>query len=68
MLISNLAQAFGTLAETVELWLAIIMMISGIIITHLIQKWADTTGGEHPPAANVGLGGTEQYEDNTMRD
>lgn len=68
MLISNLAQAFGTLAETVELWLAIIMMLSGILITHLIQKWADSTSIEHPPAANVGQGGTEQFEDNTMRD
>lgn len=68
MLVSNLAQAFGTLAETVELWLAIIMMLAGILITHLIQKWADSTSAEHPPAANVGFGGTEQYEDNTMRD
>lgn len=68
MLISNLAQAFGTLAETVELWLAIIMMLGGIVLTHLIQKWADTTSAEQPPAANVGFGGTEQYEDNTMRD
>ena len=68
MLVSNLASAFGTLAETVELWLAIIMMLGGIVLTHLIQKWADTTSAEHPGAANVGLGGTEQYEDNTMRD
>lgn len=68
MIVSNLAQAFGTLAETVELWLAIIMMLGGIVLTHLIQKWADSTGGEHPSAVNVGLGGTEQYEDNTMRD
>jgi hypothetical protein len=67
MLISNLASAFGTLAETVELWLAIIMMLGGIVLTHLIQRWADKTSPEHPGAANVGLGGTEQYEDNTMR-
>lgn len=68
MIVSNLAQAFGTLAETVELWIAIFMMIGGIVLTHLIQKWADTTSAEHPPAANVGFGGREQYEDNTMRD
>ena len=68
MIVNNLAAAFGTLAESVELVLAIAMMIGGIILTHLIQKWADSTGGEHPSAANVGLGGTERYEDNTMRD
>lgn len=68
MLVTNLATAFGTLAETVELWLAIIMMIGGIVLTHLIQKWADSTSPEHPPAANIGFGGTERYEDNTMRD
>ncbi|HLU36794.1 MAG TPA: hypothetical protein VKZ61_13570 [Thermomicrobiales bacterium] len=68
MIVSNLAQAFGTLAETVELWIAIFMMIGGIVLTHLIQKWADSTSPEHPPAANVGLGGREQYEDNTLRD
>lgn len=66
MLITNLATAFGTLAETVELGLAFIMMIGGIILTHLIQKWADKSG-EHPAAANIGKGGTEQYKDNTMR-
>ena len=68
MLVTNLATAFGTLAETVELWLAIIMMLGGIVLTHLVQKWADSTSVEHPPAANVGMGGTERYEDNTMRD
>lgn len=68
MWVTNLATVFGTLAETVELGLAFLMMIGGIIITHLIQKWADKTGGEHPSAANVGLGGTAQYEDNSMRD
>jgi hypothetical protein len=68
MLVTNLATAFGTLAETVELWLAIIMMIGGIVLTHLVQRWADKTSAEQPSAVNVGLGGTEQYEDNTMRD
>lgn len=68
MIISNLALVFGTLAETVELWLAIIMMVSGIYITHLIQKWADRSG-EHPAAANVGLGSTgDQREAKTMRE
>lgn len=66
MLITNLATAFGTLAETVELGLAFLMMIGGIILTHLIQKWADKSG-EHPAAANIGKGGTEQYKDNSMR-
>lgn len=68
MLITNLATTFGTLAETVELALAFIMMIGGIIVTHLIQRWADKTGGEQPAAANVGQGGIAQYQDNTMRD
>lgn len=68
MIVTNLASAFGTLAETVELALAVIMMIGGIILTHLVQKWADKTGGEHPAAANVGQGGNAQYEPNTMRD
>jgi threonine/homoserine/homoserine lactone efflux protein len=68
MLVTNLATAFGTLAETVELWLAIIMMLGGIVLTHLIQKWADSTSNEQPSAVNVGQGGTERYEENTMRD
>ena len=44
MIVSNLAIAFGTLAETVELFLAIFMMIGGIVITWMVQKWADKTG------------------------
>ena len=68
MIISNLALGFGTLAETVELWLAIIMMIGGIYLTHVVQRWADRSG-EQPAAANVGLGGhPEQREARTMRD
>ncbi len=66
MIVSNLALVFGTLAETVELFLAIAMMIGGIILTHLIQKWADKSG-EPPPAANVGLGGTVQHEERGFR-
>lgn len=68
MLVSNLAQTFGTLSESVELLLAFVMMLAGIIITLLIQKWADKTGGEHPSAANVGQGGLAQHEPKNMRD
>ncbi|HEV2127321.1 MAG TPA: hypothetical protein VGR22_01745 [Thermomicrobiales bacterium] len=68
MIISNLALVFGTLAETVELWLAIIMMLSGIYLTHLIQRWADSAG-EHPSAANIGLSGSaERREPKSMRE
>lgn len=67
MFISNLALNFGTLAETVELFLAIAMMIGGIILTHLIQKWADRTGAEQPGAANVGAGGTVQHQERGLR-
>ena len=67
MIVSNLAIAFGTLAETVELFLAILMMIGGIIITWRVQVWADKTGAEQPAAANVGSGGTVQHEQRGMR-
>lgn len=67
MLVTNLATQFGTLAETVELWIAIIAMIGGIVLTHLVQRWADKAG-EHPAAANLGRGGTAQYQDRTMRE
>jgi len=67
MIVSNLAIAFGTLAETVELFLAIFMMIGGIILTWLVQKWADKTGEEQPAAANIGRGGTVQHEERGMR-
>lgn len=68
MLVSNLALVFGTLAESVELYLAISMMLGGIYLTHLVQKWADRAG-EQPAAANVGLGGhPDQREQRTMRD
>lgn len=66
MLVSNLALVFGTLAETVELFLAIAMMLGGIYLTHVIQKWADSSG-EHPAAANVGKGGTVQHEKRGLR-
>jgi threonine/homoserine/homoserine lactone efflux protein len=67
MIVSNLAIAFGTLAETVELLLAIVMMLGGIYLTFLVQKWADRTGDEQPAAANVGHGGTVQHEQRGMR-
>lgn len=67
MLVSNLAEVFGTLAESVELYLAFAMMLGGIWLTHVVQRWADRSG-EHPGAANVGLGGTEQHQERTMRE
>ena len=65
----NLAETFGVLADTIEVIGATLMMIGGIFITHRIQKWADKSGGEHPAAANTGRGGgSERYEQNTLRD
>jgi hypothetical protein len=64
--IDNLAD-YGVLADTIEVIVAILMMIGGIIVTHLFQKWADKAG-EHPGAVNVGLGGgSEKYEQRGMR-
>jgi hypothetical protein len=43
------------------------MMIGGIYITYLIQKWADKAG-EQPGAVNVGRGGgMDRYEQRSMR-
>lgn len=67
MIVSNLAIAFGTLAETVELFLAIFMMIGGILITWRVQVWADRTGEAQASAANVGRGGTVQHEERGLR-
>jgi hypothetical protein len=68
MIVSNMALAFGVLADSVEVLLAVIMMIGGIVITHLIQKWADKTGDPQPSAANIGRGGgAEQYQQRTIR-
>ena len=67
MIVDNLGLAFGVLADTVEVSLSIIMMIGGIYLTHVIQRWADRAG-EQPRAANVGLGGgDERYQDRTIR-
>jgi hypothetical protein len=43
------------------------MMVGGVYITHVIQKWADKTGEQTPRAANVGRGGTVQHEDPGLR-
>ena len=64
--IDNLAD-YGVLADTIEVFTAVIMVIGGIFITHRIQVWADKLGGEHPGAVNRGQGGGEQYEQHTMR-
>ena len=67
MLVENLAEDFGVLADTVEVALAVIMMIGGIWITHRIQVWADKSG-EPPAAANTGFGGGyERREERTFR-
>ncbi|HEY7035193.1 MAG TPA: hypothetical protein VH482_27885 [Thermomicrobiales bacterium] len=64
--IDNLAH-YGVLADTIEVAIALAMMIGGIYITHLIQKWADKAG-EQPGAVNVGRGGGyERYEQRSMR-
>lgn len=68
MFITNLATQFGTLAETVELFLALALMISGIFLTWLVQKWADRTSDEHPGAVNLGQANPEPKAKNTMRD
>lgn len=67
MIVSNLAIAFGTLAETVELFLATLMMLGGIYLTYAVQKWADRTGEQQPSAANVGRAGTVPHEERGMR-
>lgn len=68
MLVTNLATQFGTLAETVELFLAIALMLGGILLTHLVQKWADSTSEEHPAAVNLGEANPVPRQANTMRD
>jgi hypothetical protein len=68
MLISNLGLNFGVLADTVEVTLAVLMMIGGIVITWLIQKWADRAS-EQPGATNVGKGGgASQHQQRSIRD
>jgi threonine/homoserine/homoserine lactone efflux protein len=67
MIVNNLAENFGVLADTVEVLLAVVLMLGGIYLTYRIQKWADRAG-EAPPAANQALGGAaERYEPHGMR-
>ncbi|MGC4104906.1 MAG: hypothetical protein QM753_00945 [Thermomicrobiales bacterium] len=67
MLVSNMGLVFGVLSDTVEVILAVAMMIGGIVLTWLVQKWADKAG-EHPGATNVGKGGgSSQYEQRSIR-
>jgi hypothetical protein len=67
MIINNLAENFGVLADTIEVLIAVIMVIGGIYLTFAIQKWADRAG-EPPPADNQGLSGAARpYEPNTLR-
>ena len=67
MIVENLANDFGVLADTVEVALAVILMLLGIWLTHRIQVWADRSG-EHPGAVNTGLGGgPERFEERGLR-
>lgn len=66
MVINNLAD-YGVLADTIEVVMAVLLMVGGIFITHRIQVWADRAG-EQPGAANIGLGGgMERTEQHTIR-
>lgn len=65
--IDNLAD-YGVLADTIEVVLAVAMILGGIYLTHRIQVWADKIGGEHPAAANRGEGGGfETHQSRGMR-
>ena len=67
MISNNLAADFGVLADTIEVIIAVVMIIGGIYLTYAVQKWADRAG-EPPPADNQGLSGAaQQYEHNTLR-
>lgn len=68
MLVYNLATQFGTLAETVELLLALLLMIGGIFLTWVVQTWADNNSAEQPSAANLGKANPVPRKANTMRD
>lgn len=66
--VDNLGENFGVLSDTVEVAFAILMMVGGIVITYLVQRWADRAG-EHPAAANVGRGGGAlTHEPRTIRE
>ena len=66
--VNNLAEDFGTRAESVELILAVVMMLGGILLTYLVQQWADKAG-EVQSAANVGRGGgLRTHQDRGIRE
>jgi len=66
MIVENLAN-FGVLADTVEVILAVLLMVGGIFLTFKVQQWADRAA-ETPAAANTALGGAaERYEPHGMR-
>ncbi len=54
--VENLGENFGVLADTIEVSVSVLLMLGGILITYLIQRWADRAG-EVQSAANVGRGG-----------
>ncbi len=65
--IDNLAD-YGVLSDTIEVVVAVLMILGGIFLTYLAQKWADKLGGEHPGAVNRGQGGgMERYQQRGMR-
>lgn len=67
MIVPNLADNFGVLADTVEVAISVILIVGGIALTYAIQKWADKAALP-PPADNQGLSGAaQQYEPNTLR-
>ena len=67
MISNNLAEDFGVLADTIEVVIAVIMIVGGIFLTYAVQQWADRAG-EPPPADNQGLSGAAQpYEPNSLR-
>ena len=39
-----MADSFGVLADTIEVVIAVIMIIGGIYLTYAVQKWADRAG------------------------
>jgi threonine/homoserine/homoserine lactone efflux protein len=66
--IENLGLDYGVLADTIEVVAAVLLMLGGIYLTYLVQKWADKAG-EIPPAANVGLGGgPKTHEERGLRE
>lgn len=66
--VSNLGENFGVLSDTIEVSLSVLLMLGGIIITYLIQRWADKAG-QVQSAANVGRGGgIRTHEERTIRE